>query len=177
MAKELINKEDHFSKKIRLKNEHATQNLAAKLAQWCGEQRLYEKGLVVYLHGDLGAGKTTFSRGFVQHFLPGQRVKSPTYTLMEIYETQYAQLVHFDLYRLCDAEELMYLGVRDLLMPPSIALIEWPEKAKEFLPPADIMLYIHHLDQERELEICMPESGLAYPSRALLATSLDEMEA
>lgn len=110
-------------------------------------------GLVVYLDGDLGAGKTSFSRAFIQEFLPGQRVKSPTYTLVESYLTPSVTLYHFDLYRLCEPEELEYIGIRDLLVSPFIALIEWPSKGQGALPKADLELSLTVLSEGRELSL------------------------
>lgn len=142
---------DYSNKKYRLDDEVMTElfaQAAAKCLQTFSES---QDGWVIYLHGELGAGKTCFSRAFIQTYLPGQRVKSPTYTLMETYPAEQTMLYHFDLYRLCEPEELNYLGVRDLFTPPFVALIEWPEKAKGFLAIADIELYLGYLDGAREV--------------------------
>lgn len=126
------------------------------MAQACQAQNIFQPGLVVYLKGDLGAGKTAFSRAFIQSFLPQQRVKSPTYTLVESYNCQQGVIFHFDLYRLCEPEELVYLGVRDQLVAPFMALIEWPDKGGGFLPQADVILSLTPFDQGRNLtvELC-----------------------
>ncbi|WFE68980.1 tRNA (adenosine(37)-N6)-threonylcarbamoyltransferase complex ATPase subunit type 1 TsaE [Thiomicrospira sp. R3] len=145
--------ERNFSKTFDLVDESSTILYGQALAQRCQRLKLLEPGLVIYLEGDLGMGKTCFSRAFIQHFLPGQRVKSPTYTLIESYTTNEWCIHHFDLYRLCQPEELEYLGVRDLLTHDYIALIEWPNKAKGFLPPADISIEIYQAEEGRKLKL------------------------
>jgi tRNA threonylcarbamoyladenosine biosynthesis protein TsaE len=94
--------------------------------------------LVVYLSGDLGSGKTTFAQGFVRGCGISDAVRSPTYALLEPYELDGLTLLHLDLYRLQDAEELDTLGLRDWLISSSVWLIEWPEKGGARLPPPDV---------------------------------------
>ena len=94
---------------------------------------------VIFLRGDLGAGKTTFSRGFLRGRGYVGSVKSPTYTLVEPYESvPGGPVFHLDLYRLGDARELAYLGLDDYLSTEGILLIEWPERAEAQLPPATL---------------------------------------
>ncbi|MET0051777.1 MAG: tRNA (adenosine(37)-N6)-threonylcarbamoyltransferase complex ATPase subunit type 1 TsaE [Candidatus Thiodiazotropha sp.] len=107
---------------------------------------------IIFLEGDLGAGKTTLVRGFLRGLGHTGRVKSPTYTLMEPYELGDLACYHFDLYRLADAEELEYLGLMDLLSPQTYWLVEWPEKGRGGLPPADLILRIHHQGESRRIE-------------------------
>jgi len=132
---------------IRLSNEQETELLGAEL--W----RLLPEKCLVFLQGDLGAGKTTLTRGVLRAAGHKTAVKSPTYTLVEEYEIMERQLYHFDLYRLNDPEELEWIGIRDYLEQPCLCFIEWPERGKEFLPTADIVLKLSTQENERIIEI------------------------
>ena len=109
------------------------------------------QGATVFLQGDLGMGKTTFTRGVMRHFGHQGATKSPTYTLVEPYQFKQQKIHHFDLYRLGHPEELEYLGIRDYFDGWAINLIEWPDKGLGYLPPADLVLIIHPLERGRQL--------------------------
>lgn len=138
---------------VRLEDEAAMLSFAADLAN------AIQSGGVIHLQGDLGAGKTTLVRGLLQSMGHTGKVKSPTYTLVEPYIINGREIYHFDLYRLCDAEELEYMGIRDYFNPHSLCLLEWPEKGEGFLPQADLIIDIQHLKQGREL-YCRAETPL-----------------
>jgi len=131
----------------RIRGGEAQERFGALLAGFLAD------GLVFYLEGDLGAGKTTLVRGLLRGLGHAGPVRSPTYTLMEGYQLGVKSIHHLDLYRLGDPEELEYLGIRDICDGHSILLVEWPGKGAGMLPPADLVLQIHHAGEERILHL------------------------
>ena len=109
---------------------------------------------VIYLQGPLGAGKTTFVRGFLQGLGFSGKVKSPSYTLVEPYSINNLTVYHFDLYRIKAPEELETLGMRDYIDNHSLLLIEWPEHGKKYLPAADIICEFQIEANRRILTVC-----------------------
>ena len=132
---------------MNLADESATVALAQRLAA-----RL-KPGMVIYLYGDLGAGKTTLVRGVLNALGYTGRVKSPTYTLVEPYHISGLDLRHFDLYRLHDEEEWEAAGFRDEFDGHNIFFIEWPEHALGLIPPADVKIDFEILAQGRKVAI------------------------
>ncbi|HZV61725.1 MAG TPA: tRNA (adenosine(37)-N6)-threonylcarbamoyltransferase complex ATPase subunit type 1 TsaE [Methylophilaceae bacterium] len=123
---------------------------AATLAWGSGLSNIVQPGLVIYLHGDLGAGKTTLVRGLLHGLGHVGKVKSPTYTLVEPYVISGLHLYHFDLYRFVDPEEWEASGFRDYFNAQSVCCVEWPEKASGLLPEADIDIRLEPQDQSRK---------------------------
>lgn len=130
-----------------LARERDTEALGAQLA------KALEPGLVVYLRGDLGAGKTTLARAILRGLGYPGKVKSPTYTLVELYRVSKLNLYHFDLYRFSDPLEWEDAGFRDYFNPESVCLVEWPEKGDGVLPPADLEITLKTRDGGRSVDV------------------------
>lgn len=130
-----------------LADEDATLEFAASLVP------LLEGDPVVFLRGQLGAGKTTLVRGILRALGHHGLVKSPTYTLLEPYEVDGRVIYHFDLYRIGAGDELEFIGIDELLDAPGIKLIEWPERGAGRLPPPDLEIYLGLEGEGRRVEL------------------------
>lgn len=136
---------------LDLPDEAATIALARRLAP-----ALLDGG-VVYLRGELGAGKTTFARALLRALGVGERVKSPTYSLLERYTVRGRDAYHLDLYRVADAGELEWLGMDELDAPGAIVLVEWPERGRGALPDPDLEVKLEHAGSGRRVRL-VPDS-------------------
>jgi tRNA threonylcarbamoyladenosine biosynthesis protein TsaE len=132
---------------IIIPNEEAMLNFAMQIAH------LLPKKFHLFLQGDLGTGKTTFTRGMLRGLGFEGKVKSPTYTLVEPYDLAMQTLYHFDLYRVNDPNELVHIGIEEYFAQEAICIVEWPEKAKALLPAADLTCYINFLENGRQLRL------------------------
>ena len=137
--------------KTFLADESATAALGAALA------RALAPGLVIYLHGDLGAGKTALTRALIQAAGHTGTVKSPTYTLSEPYRVLVAgepvTIIHYDLYRMSSPEEFLDAGFREDFDGNNICIVEWPEKGEPVLPPPDVRVLLDVSGFGREVEL------------------------
>ncbi|MGJ8524987.1 hypothetical protein LMG33818_000695 [Halomonadaceae bacterium LMG 33818] len=108
---------------------------------------------LMFLVGDLGAGKTTLSRGVLHSMGYEGAVKSPTYTLLEPYDLERHKVFHYDLYRLGDPEELEFIGGRDLFSDQALHLVEWPSMGEGWLPLPDLIVQLAHADTGRTARV------------------------
>ena len=132
---------------LNLGSASDTEALGARLAS------TLRPGNILYLSGDLGAGKTTLVRGLLHALGHRGTVKSPTYTLVEPYQIGDWRLFHWDLYRLADPEELEFLGLRDQLDGQAALLIEWPERGQGELPAADVEIALSYAGEGRACQL------------------------
>lgn len=146
--------------KTTLPDEAATQALGKSLAH------TLVPGLVIFLHGDLGAGKTALTRALIHAAGYTGNVKSPTYTLAEPYQVHIKQqactIMHFDLYRMLSAEEFLDAGFREEFNASNICIVEWPEKADGVLPEPDLNIFLSVAGDGREVELrALSAKGIA----------------
>jgi tRNA threonylcarbamoyladenosine biosynthesis protein TsaE len=153
MSSDATSKSDSLAGTSVLKGESAMDEAGRALARSLIESGELA-GTVICLSGELGAGKTTLCRGFIRECGVTDRIKSPTYTLLEQYQIEHARICHLDLYRIAESEELEYLGFRELLEAQACLLIEWPERVPELASLATIKVQISHIDQHsRQLQL------------------------
>ncbi|MFA6409910.1 MAG: tRNA (adenosine(37)-N6)-threonylcarbamoyltransferase complex ATPase subunit type 1 TsaE [Gammaproteobacteria bacterium] len=150
----------HKSENLIIKSAPAMRSLGAKLAHaWQANGDCVP--LVIYLQGNLGSGKTTLTRGFLHALGYKEKIKSPTFTIVESYDLNGKNVYHFDLYRLKDPSELEYIGIRDYLHN-GVLLIEWPECAPDNIPAADLICSIKYdlkKPRERNITLCAKSSS------------------
>ena len=140
-------------KNLTLHDESATQEFASRLAAYW-QQHPDSADLLVLLHGDLGAGKTTLVRHLLRGLGVAGRIKSPTYALVEPYVTPCVQVWHFDFYRFADPQEWEDAGLRDIFATPGLKLVEWPDKAGDLLPQPDWIIRLSSdVDEVRHLTL------------------------
>jgi tRNA threonylcarbamoyladenosine biosynthesis protein TsaE len=132
---------------VYLEDEQSTLAFGEHLAQ-----RL-PPGALVFLRGDLGAGKTTLVRGILRGLDHTGSVKSPTYTLLEPYDLPKCVVYHFDFYRITDSSELEFIGIDELMESGALKLVEWPERVEDRLPPADVEVRMQVEGEGRRVEI------------------------
>lgn len=152
------------SRALELPDEAAQEAFGAALAAACGKA-----AALIFLEGDLGAGKTTTTRGFLRALGHRGAVKSPTYTLVEPYDIGGRRIYHLDLYRVADPGELEYLGLREMLAESAVLLVEWPERGAGWLPPPDLRVRILHRPAGRRIEISADS-----PRGAAILSGLDK---
>ena len=145
---------------FHLADTDATEQFGAALLPY-----LQEKSLI-FLHGELGAGKTTLVRGLLRRAGITGAIKSPTYAVIEEYSASNRKIFHFDLYRLADPQELEWIGIDDYLAQSALCLIEWPSKGKGVLPEADIHITLNHQNDGRLAQI----SGINFSNNFLTGT-------
>jgi tRNA threonylcarbamoyladenosine biosynthesis protein TsaE len=146
-----------MTKLIITSNENETMAAGGELAkEILGIQS--DRSIIIFLEGELGAGKTTFTKGILKGFDYQELVKSPTYNLVEIHETKNYKVFHFDLYRISNPIELEEIGIDEYLKESgSVSIFEWPKNGESVLPSPDFHVQISYKDtdqnNERELSI------------------------
>ena len=136
---------------IHLADAAATDALGHRLAT---ALQVFDRGIVVSLRGELGAGKTALARAILRGLGHDGRVVSPSYTLVEPYALGARTLFHLDLYRLGDPEELEFLGIREIDTDRDWVFIEWAERGTAFLPPLDLEIRLAYADSARQVAFC-----------------------
>ncbi|AXN02233.1 N6-L-threonylcarbamoyladenine synthase, TsaE subunit [Candidatus Purcelliella pentastirinorum] len=134
--------------KIKLINELQTSLLGKKLSNIC-----FKNKIIIYLNGEIGAGKTTLIRAFIKQMGYNKIIKSPTYTIIEKYNIKNIILLHIDLYRINNIHELEILGLNEYIEKSSICLIEWPKNGIKYIKKPDINIDLSYIDNYRKAKI------------------------
>ncbi|MDC2964481.1 tRNA (adenosine(37)-N6)-threonylcarbamoyltransferase complex ATPase subunit type 1 TsaE [Gammaproteobacteria bacterium] len=113
----------------------------------------FSQGVIVFLNGGLGAGKTTLCRGVLRAFDYSGAVKSPTYTLVEPYKIDLGHINHFDFFRIAHPDELDYIGIEEYFSLDTLSLIEWPEKGLGLLPENDLTISVEFEKKKRVIQV------------------------
>lgn len=145
--------EDYSDQPMAWQEEVADEAASVALAR-CFADHLVPP-CVIYLQGDLGAGKTLFARAYIHALGYEGYVKSPSYGLLETYEVGDKSVLHLDLYRIEDPEELEYLAIRDLFEKNTVLMVEWPDRGKHYLPRPDLVLFFGEMNETRFIR-CHP---------------------
>ncbi len=144
-----------FPRSQFLSDEAATLTLGGRLAALLTGANGFKGDAIVFLRGELGAGKTTLVRGILRALGYSGPVKSPTYTLLEPYEDQ--SVYHFDLYRIADSQELDFIGIDELMAANLIKLVEWPDHGLERLPQPNVQVHLSTERQGRRVDILVSD--------------------
>ncbi len=142
-----------MSETLELADEVATARLGAALAPGA------TAGRALHLSGELGAGKTTLVRGLLRALGHAGRVKSPSYTLVELYSLSRLNLYHFDFYRFKDRSEWVSSGFREYFNPDTVCIVEWPERAEGLLEPPDLAVQLIFRDEARRATLTAQSSA------------------
>ena len=138
-----------MNKEIQTSDENQTEEAGSAFSKNLLKKSL-SRSIVIFLEGNLGAGKTTFTKGLMRGLGYNELVKSPTYNLVEIHETEKLKVFHFDLYRINEPHELTEIGIGEYLEEEnSICIFEWPENAQSLLPQPDYSIEIEHSDDKQ----------------------------
>ena len=155
-----------MTESLWLADEAATEALGGCLAS------VFGRGGMLFLVGDLGTGKTTLTRGLLRSLGHQGAVKSPTYTLVEPYESLEPAVYHFDLYRLGEPEELEMMGIRDYMDKEALVIVEWPRRGGGLLPAPDCHLVLEHAGRGR----CARLTAASGPGETLVARAVNAFE-
>ena len=138
-----------------------TEKETIEFGRWLGDSasQFISAGVVIFLKGDLGSGKTTLCRGVLRHFGYSGAVKSPTYTIVEPYEIEFGQINHFDFFRIKHPYELDFIGINDYFLPDMLCLVEWPEKGIGAVPKVDLSVSIETDGATRKISLT-PDSEI-----------------